>query len=162
MRVKRLTSRGRRVNPWAAKRAVTETLRCEGESGEVSVAFVDDVRMRQLNERYRGVARATDVLAFPLRDDEEGPGEGGPARRSKTSRLTLPGEGGKFLGEIVISIDTAVRQGKEFRQSLEREVALYLIHGTLHLLGFDDADVRGSRLMRKKEKEVLTRLFPEE
>ena len=86
---------------------------------EISVALVDDVSMRRVNRRFHGADRATDVLAFPMAD------------KKKDSHDRL-------LGEIIVSIDRARVQAKRFGNTLDKEVALYLVHGLLHLLGYRD------------------------
>lgn len=86
---------------------------------EISVLYVDDAEMASLNLRHRGRKKPTDVLAFPMR------GAPGPAM------------GPNLLGDIVISVETARRQAEEADHPVEREIAFLLIHGLLHLLGFD-------------------------
>ena len=81
---------------------------------EVSVLFCADRRMRGLNRRYRGMDRSTDVLAFPA----EGAGRG-------------------FLGDIVISVPYAAREARRRRESHSREIDRLLVHGLLHLMGYD-------------------------
>ena len=107
-------------------------------SADLGLSFVGDRRMRSLNHRFRGKDRSTDVLAFALREAE---------RLSRVSR--------QVLGDIVISVPTALRQAKEGRRSLEEEIVALLIHGALHLCGYDHE--RGhaeSRRMRRKERTV--------
>ena len=84
-------------------------------SSEVSVLFCADRRMRALNRRYRGKDRSTDVLAFPAGDS--------------------PGAG--FLGDIVISVPYAEREARRRRESGSREIDRLLVHGLLHLMGYD-------------------------
>jgi probable rRNA maturation factor len=103
---------------------------------ELSVALVDDDAIALLNERYRGVTSATDVLAFAL---EEGP----HAERR-----------GALLGDVVISLETAVRQARRRRQSLDAEVLRLLIHGALHLVGHDHERAAEARRMRAEERRI--------
>ena len=108
-------------------------------SADLGLSFVGDRRMRSLNHRFRGKDRSTDVLAFALRE-----------ARTPLSRLSR-----QVLGDIVISVPTALRQAKEGRRSLEEEIVALLIHGALHLCGYDHE--RGhaeSRRMRRKERTV--------
>lgn len=102
---------------------------------EVSLALVGDRRIRALNGRYRGVRARTDVLAFPL---------AGPA---------------PVLGEVVISVETARRQARRLGHSLAQELDLLVIHGLLHLVGYDDRDPGEARLMHARELELLSRLY---
>ncbi|MCS7234609.1 MAG: rRNA maturation RNase YbeY [Armatimonadota bacterium] len=117
----------------AARRAVRLTLRDQGVTGpvEVSVLLADDATVRSLNRTYRGEERTTDVLAFPQN-----------------------GQGG-MLGDVVISVEQAARQARRARHSLAREVALLAIHGTLHLLGYEDHTPPGRRAMWAAQRRLL-------
>ncbi|MCI0343746.1 MAG: rRNA maturation RNase YbeY [Planctomycetales bacterium] len=139
---------GRRVDARGLARLCGRVLREEGVaagSGGLSVACVDDRTIRDLNRRFHGEDRATDVLAFPLGDGPDGPhgprggGVGGPA----------------LLGEVVLSVETAYREARRRSLPRGREVALYAVHGTLHLLGYDDHRPADRRRMRAREREIL-------
>lgn len=104
---------------------------------EVGCLLVTDRRIRALNRRYRGEDFPTDVLAFPQ-------GEGGGP----------PGHPG-LLGDVVISVETAARQAARAGNSLEREAALLLIHGILHLLGHDHATAVARRRMWAIQRRLL-------
>ncbi|HKA14944.1 MAG TPA: rRNA maturation RNase YbeY [Myxococcota bacterium] len=103
---------------------------------ELSIALVDDETIADLNARYRGVARATDVLAFSLLD-------GAHAEHR-----------GALLGDVVVSLDTAAVQARRARRTLDDEVLRLLIHGTLHLLGHDHERAAEARRMRAEERRV--------
>ena len=103
---------------------------------ELSIALVDDAAIASLNARYRGIARATDVLSFSLL-------EGAHAERR-----------GALLGDVVVSLDTAAVQARHARRSLDDEVLRLLIHGTLHLLGYDHVEKAEARRMRAEERRV--------
>ncbi len=118
--------------------AVEATLDYEqyGNGVEVSVTFTDNRGIRELNKRFRGIDRPTDVLSFPLFDYEGG--EEPPVDE-------LMG----MLGDIVLSLEKAEEQAQEFGHSFQRELAFLTVHSTLHLLGYDhergeeeDADMR--------------------
>ena len=95
-----------------------------GASGvEVSVTFVDDWAIRDLNRQYRRKDKPTDVLSFPQHDDPRS--------------LVGKSGGGALLGDIVISVPTALRQAQERDRALSHEVVTLLAHGLLHLFGFD-------------------------
>jgi probable rRNA maturation factor len=115
----------------------------------ISLVFVDDARMRQLNERYRGVARTTDVLSFghPL------PGHARAA--SAVAAMPRDPDGGLDLGDILISTEVARRQARRTRRSLGEEVAFLAAHGALHLLGYEDETPSGYREMRRLGREAL-------
>ena len=108
-------------------------------NARVTVVFVRDRVIRSLNNQYRQINRATDVLSFPAGDE-------------------MPGEGDEqFLGDIVISIDTAVSQADSAGHTLEREVEELLIHGVLHLCGYDHEADNGqmNRLELKLRRKLL-------
>jgi len=108
---------------------------------ELSVVLVDDPEMRRLNATYRHIDRATDVLAFAMR---EGDGRG-----------LHP----DVLGDVVISLDTAARQAAERGGTLEDEVRLLLTHGVLHLLGYDhERSPADARKMFSRQRALLAQL----
>ena len=109
---------------------------------ELSIALVDDDAMASLNEGYRGVARPTDVLAFSLLE-----GEGARHR-------------GKLLGDVVIGIETAARQAAERHRALRDELLRLLIHGVLHLLGYDHEEDDEARVMRREERRLWRAVRP--
>lgn len=113
-----------------------------GEDAEVSLVFVDDNHIRELNSRYRGVDSVTDVLSFAMREGEPIPGE----------------EGEVLLGDVVISLQAAMRQASEYGHSFVREAAYLTAHGVLHLMGYDHQEEDARNIMRGKEEAVLTRL----
>jgi rRNA maturation RNase YbeY len=129
--------RGRRVPSLATRlgRAARRLLRRLdlGET-ELSILLVNDREMRALNRRYRGIDRPTDVLAFA-----QGEGAGG----------TPDG----LLGDVVISVDAAKRQAREAGESLGWEADRLLIHGLLHLLGYDhERSAAEARRMQRRER----------
>lgn len=121
--------------------AVMEIEGCGSET-EVSILLTDDVYIHELNKQYRGVDKPTDVLSFALDEGE-----------------TMPDYGDeKLLGDVVISIQAAVSQGREYGHGLQRELAYLTAHGVLHLLGYDHQDEGEKVIMRKKEEAVMTGL----
>ena len=114
-------------------------------SAEISVRFVDDEIIHELNREYRHVDRSTDVLSFPL-------GENGVYDTNHDT-------GAKILGDIVISMQHAVMQADLYGHSLQREIAFLTVHSMLHLLGYDhEAEGLERVRMREKEEAVLTQL----
>lgn len=109
---------------------------------ELAVAFVRDPRIRELNRSFRGKDRATDVLSFPAEPDSSS---------DKTGNI--------YLGDVVISTDTALRQAEEAGHSFEREVSELLLHGILHLCGYDHVTDGGvmNRLELKLRRKLLER-----
>ena len=126
------------------KEAITAALEYEGveDDAEVSVTFVSDRIIRELNREYRGVDRATDVLSFPLAEDGD---------------LDDAFDGERLqLGDVVLSLEHARAQAETFGHSYEREVAFLCVHSALHLLGYDhelseedDAD------MRRRQRDIM-------
>lgn len=111
---------------------------------EVSVVFTDDEYIRELNRQYRGLDKATDVLSFALAEGEEPDVVDGPEET--------------LLGDIVISLETAVRQAEEFGHGLERELAYLTVHGMLHLSGYDHETEAEKAEMRAQEELILAGL----
>ncbi|MEE0413255.1 MAG: rRNA maturation RNase YbeY, partial [Gemmiger sp.] len=112
---------------------------------EISVTFVDNNRIHELNREYRGKDSATDVLSFPL-------GENGEYDIDEDN-------GCKLLGDIVISMERAMEQAELYGHSLQREVAYLTVHSMLHLLGYDhEAGGLEAVRMREKEEAVLIQL----
>jgi len=115
-------------------------------SAELGIMLVGDQRMRGLNRRYRGKDRTTDVLAFAMRK----------AFTLHALRLTPD-----MLGDVVISVPTAWRQAKEARRSLDEELTWLLVHGILHLCGYDHArSEREARRMHRRERMILRSIAP--
>lgn len=112
------------------------------EPAEVSVTFVDNEEIRQLNNEFRNKDSATDVLSFPL-------GENGEYDLNPETERYM-------LGDIVISLERAEEQAKEFGHSFEREVAFLTTHSMFHLLGYDHVNGgEEEQLMLSKQKKVL-------
>ena len=111
----------------------------------LTVAFVRDRVIKDLNRRYRNKDRATDVLSFPAAAGDAAAGEG-----------KLPGMD-KYLGDIVISTDRAANQAAEARHSFEREIDELVLHGSLHLCGYDHEADRGemNRLELRLRRKLL-------
>jgi probable rRNA maturation factor len=115
-------------------RRILEALACE--DAELSITLVDDAAIAALNQRHRGRPRPTDVLAFSLL-------EGAHAERR-----------GALLGDVVIGLETAARQARARRRTLDDEVARLLVHGALHLVGYDHLRSADARVMRAQERRV--------
>jgi probable rRNA maturation factor len=118
----------------------------EGEDAEVSVLFTDDAFISELNQQYRGVEGPTDVLSFALIDAED--------EVDSVKVKGLP----DVLGDVVISLETAGRQAKEEGKTLEQEIALLLVHGALHLLGYDHDEPEREAVMWRRQDAALKAL----
>ena len=110
------------------------------EKTEISVLFTDDQFIKSLNNKYRGIDKPTDVLSFSL---QEG------------AFKSLEFESDKLLGDIIISVETAQRQADNLNHSMEKELAVLLIHGLLHLTGYNHEEDKDYYIMREKESEIL-------
>jgi probable rRNA maturation factor len=122
----------------AIGRTVDVLLAAADEHGSsVSVSFVRDPKIRELNRTFRGQDKPTDVLSFPLVE----PGDAYPGAE-------------RLLGDIVISVDTARRQAAEYDAPLDREVQRLLIHGVLHLLGHDHMEPVERAVMEAQERRL--------
>lgn len=112
---------------------------------EVSVSFVSNKEIQRLNKFYRNKNEVTDVLSFPL-------GENGVYDKNNET-------GTLMLGDIVISLDTAMKQSSMYGHSLEREIGFLTVHSTLHLLGYDhEKSPLAERKMRETEEVILDSL----
>jgi len=125
------------------------------ENAELSIVLVSDRRIRNLNRRYRKKDAATDVLAFPLEADASVlPGR--LQRRSGNSLRKPATRPPWLLGDVVISLATARRQAHNFGHGLHQEVLRLLVHGVLHLLGYDhERGPREAARMAGEERRVL-------
>lgn len=125
--------RRRRVRSDRLRRLLEGAARSLGVSGEVALVLTRDPAVRELNARYRGQDKPTDVLSFP------GPG------------------GAAGLGDIVVSVDTAERNARRLGRTLQRELDVLALHGFLHVLGYDHETDDGTmgRLERRLRRELL-------
>ena len=112
-------------------RVVEKVLRVEKTRGSICVLITGDRQIRRINKEFLNHDHATDVISFDLGEKN-------------------------LMGEIVVSADTARRVSKELGVPFREELARYLIHGTLHLLGYDDKNKKDFERMRKRQEEILT------
>lgn len=125
--------------------AIRATLRRHQASrGRISVALVDDAHISRLNEIHLKHQGPTDVLAYDLRDG--------------TGKESLFSSDGEIDGEIVVSVDCAAREAEARGHDVDLELALYVVHGTLHLLGYDDRTQKEATRMHDLEDEILVSL----
>lgn len=121
-----------------AEKVVLFILKSHGiNRAELSISFVTDRQIKTLNRIYRHKNRHTDVLSFSMREG---------TRIKKDTDI---------LGDVIISADRARAQAKSFGTSFKEEMELYIIHGVLHLLGYDDEKPSAAKQMREKEKELM-------
>jgi probable rRNA maturation factor len=120
------------INKSKIRKVVKVVLNKEVKSAKLSIAFVDNEEIKRLNERFLGSNEVTDVIAFPLNNKED-----------------------ILSGEIVISVETAVEVANRKKSNVEGEIILYLVHGILHLLGYNDNNKKNATIMHEKESGIL-------
>jgi len=108
----------------------------EYSGSEVSLVLIDNRRIKALNRQYLKKNRITDVISFPLSDRKDPKGD-------------------KLLGEIVVSVEKAVKEARRRRIPAQQEVLLYCVHGLLHLLDYDDMTRRKRSQMEHRQNEIL-------
>jgi probable rRNA maturation factor len=141
------------VDKGLVRRVVRQALKAEEVAYpyEVSLVFADAERVRQLNRDYRGVDEPTDVLAFYMLPQKE-----------FDCPFALPPDGVTHLGEVIISYPQAVTQAKKQGHPLQRELVVLVIHGILHLLGYNHEESGEGKKMREREKELLEKYSPKQ
>lgn len=118
-------------------------------AAEISVALVDDPTIHDINRQYLGHDYPTDVISFLLECE--------PAEQESAGEMpsNYRGRGKKLDGEVIISTETAQKQAENFGWSPREEVVLYLVHGLLHLVGYDDLSSTEQTVMRARERAML-------
>jgi probable rRNA maturation factor len=113
------------------------------EEGEVSITFVDDNEIQEINKTYRNMDKPTDVLSFPMFEADE-------------VEIQVDDENEPLLlGDIIVSIPRTRSQAEEYEHSFERELGFLVVHGFLHLLGYDHEDETLEKEMFAKQEEIL-------
>lgn len=135
-------------------RVATVTLQSEGVvRAEISVALVDDPAIHKLNREYLQHDYPTDVISFLLDS-----GDADPRGVVNPEAAGRRGYGKWLAGDVVLSGDTAVREAEEYGWEAKSEACLYLVHGLLHLCGYDDLTDEEQQIMRSREREILREL----
>jgi probable rRNA maturation factor len=126
------------ISPVKIKKLILNVLKGEGmkESGYINICFADDPLIKKFNLKFLKTNSSTDVLAFNLNNNLE-------------NKI--------LLADIMISTDTAIKNSRKFNTKPEYELMLYLTHGILHILGYDDRDKTQKKQMREKEIEYVDR-----
>ena len=128
-----------------------QVLAAQGASSDVELGLViaSQERVQQLNRSFLGKDEPTDVLAFSMLPAEETPGADSPP-------FVTPPDGVLHLGEVIISYPQAVTQAKAHNHSIKREITILIIHGVLHLLGYEHDRPELEQQMAAREKEILS------
>ncbi len=108
------------------------------QNAEFSIIFVDNEKIKEINRQYRGIDKVTDVISFALEDDR-----------------TFPITDIRMLGDIFVSVDKMKTQAQEYGTGEKRECAFLIIHGLLHLLGYDHMTKDEEKIMFKRQEEIL-------
>lgn len=126
------------IRPGKVKGLILDILKREKKkgSGYINICFTDDTLIKKFNAKFLKTDTSTDVLAFDLND---------------------AGGGKIMLADIMISTDTAINNARKFKTKPEYELMLYITHGVLHILGYNDYDKTQKKQMRKKELEYVNR-----
>ena len=129
----------------AVEKACLETLKYEefDEDCEISLSFVTNEEIHQINRQFRNVDAPTDVLSFPQLTFEEG------------EEADVNENGEIVLGDIIISVERAKEQAEEYGHGLKREIAFLTVHSMLHLLGYDHMEKDEEEDMFRRQKEIL-------
>ena len=118
---------------------------------ELGLVITNQERVQQLNRSYLGKDEPTDVLAFSMLPEPLATGES-----EASSPFVPPPDGVLHLGEVIVSYPQAVIQAEEHQHSVKREIAILIIHGVLHLLGYEHDKPEVERQMKTREKEILS------
>ena len=124
---------------------------------QISLLFVDNEEIKEINNETRGINKATDVLSFPMLDFEEKMVYKDMNLDFNFDETFKDGEE-LILGDMVLSLERALEQSKEYGHSYEREVSYLVVHSILHLLGYDHMVEDEKVKMRKREEEILNKL----
>jgi probable rRNA maturation factor len=112
----------------------------EAPPSEISVVLSDDEHIRELNKHHRGMDKPTNVLSFPA------------------ARMKTPPGAPRILGDVVLAFETVEREAVEESKPLENHIAHLVVHGVLHLLGYDHEDEDEAETMEARERQILTKL----
>lgn len=124
---------------------------------EVSLVLVDNDEIKEINSSTRGINKETDVLSFPMLEYENGKVFKEMYTNYEFPQSDFDGEE-LVLGDIVLSLEKALEQSKEFNHSYEREASYLVVHSVLHLLGYDHMEDEERKIMRTREEEILNKL----
>lgn len=124
---------------------------------EISVIFVDNSQIREINKETRNIDKETDVLSFPMLDYPKGKVYKDTYENYKFDASYM-NEGELVLGDIVLSLEKAEEQSGEYNHSYLREACYLVVHSVLHLLGYDHMEEEEKKIMREREEVILSKL----
>lgn len=146
-----------------AKRAISAAQKslapiADASRSELSLVFTDDARMRKLNKEWRGKDLPTNVLSFPQAGPTPAATSGRPALAQKSRKPAGSEESARLLGDVILSAETVAREAALARKPLVDHMAHLIIHGYLHLLGFDHEGEADAEKMEQLERVALRAL----
>lgn len=124
---------------------------------EISLLFVDNDEIKEINNETRNIDKETDVLSFPMLDYPKDKVYKEAYKGYTFDETFMDGEE-LVLGDIVLSLEKALEQSKEYNHSFQREVSYLVVHSVLHLLGYDHMEEEEKARMRSREEEILNKL----
>ena len=124
---------------------------------EISLLFVDNDEIREINNETRNIDKETDVLSFPMLDYPKDRVFKDVYKNYEFDETYMDGEE-LVLGDIVLSLEKALEQSKEYNHSFKREASYLVVHSVLHLLGYDHMEEDEKKVMRKREEDILGQL----
>ncbi len=124
---------------------------------QISLLFVDNEEIREINKENRNIDKVTDVLSFPMLDYEEDKVFKDMYLNYEFDETFKDGDE-LVLGDIVLSLERALEQSKEYNHSFEREASYLVVHSVLHLLGYDHMEEEEKRIMRNEEEKILSKM----
>ena len=134
-----------------AERVLADAYQSPQHNSEMGLVITGQERVRELNRVYRKIDEPTDVLAFCM---QPAAAEAGP----DLLPFAMPPDGVRHLGEVIICYPQAVKQAEEGKHSIKREMAILIIHGVLHLLGYEHDTTKLERRMKEREAEILSHI----
>lgn len=124
---------------------------------QISLLFVDNEEIRKINRENRSIDRETDVLSFPMLDYEKDKVYKDMYLDYDFDETFMDGDE-LVLGDIVLSLEKALEQSKEYNHSFERETSYLVVHSVLHLLGYDHMEEEEKKIMRNEEEKILSKM----
>lgn len=124
---------------------------------QISLLFVDNEEIRTINKENRNIDRETDVLSFPMLDYEKDKVYKDMYLDYEFDETFMDGDE-LVLGDIVLSLEKALEQSKEYNHSFEREASYLVVHSVLHLLGYDHMEEEEKKIMRNEEEKILSKM----
>jgi probable rRNA maturation factor len=143
---KNITSASSQINNKLVKKIISLTAKEVKQEGnfEITILLIGDKKIRSLNKKYRHKDSVTDVLSFSQKEGQA---------------IVLPDKEAHYLGDIFIAYPQVIKQAKKYNHSDKEEFSLLLIHGVLHLLGYDHVTKKDDITMKQIQEKIMTKLY---